>query len=135
VFEECFAVQSFLIHLSLSLSLIHLSLSFLLRPYIPLILSPPHPAPTQDAHQLTLLERSKIQFSLVDIQTEDSHSDAQGGLIGDVHLSLSPLRQGVSVADVYGVQDLHGKKVADVQISIRWKRPFKKTKELAENAL
>lgn len=84
--------------------------------------------------QLRLLQRSKLQLTLIDMKGEEL-DDANEGLIGEAFIALGDLAEGMSLMEVYNVKNKEGKKVADLQISMRWKNTFRKQRELGPRAL
>eukprot|EP01038_Epipyxis_sp_PR26KG_P008719 gene8719-11781_t len=85
--------------------------------------------------QMRLIERFKLQFSILDMKTEEQDATTEG-LIGEVYISLADLADGNPiVGEILNVKSSHGKKVAELQISIRWKYPLKRERELGPRAL
>lgn len=84
--------------------------------------------------QLRLLKRSRLQLTVVDMKGEENDDPAEG-LIGEVSISLGELAEGSPVMDLFSIKNADGQTVADLQISMRWKHPFRKQRELGPRAL
>ena len=91
------------------------------------------PIVTND-QQLRLLQRSKLQLTLIDLKGEELEDGAEG-LIGEVFVPLHELTEGIAVMDVFTIKNSEGRKAGDIQISMRWKNPFRKQRELGPRAL
>ena len=84
--------------------------------------------------QLRLLQRSKLQLTVIDIKGEEL-DDKNDGLIGEVFVSLSEIAEGISVMDIFNIKNDEGSKMGEIQLSMRWKHTFRKQRELGPNAL
>lgn len=91
------------------------------------------PAVTND-QQLRLMERSKLQVSVIDMKGEEL-DDKNQGLLGDIFISLAPLTDGSSIMDTFVVKNEHGNKVGELSLTMKWKYPLKKQRELGPRAL
>lgn len=90
------------------------------------------PMVTND-QQVRLLQRSKLQLNVIDMKGEDDEDGE--GFIGEVFISLSEIAEGVPLVDVFSVKDKDGKKAAEIQLSLRWKFPFKSQRDTGPQSL
>lgn len=91
------------------------------------------PMVTND-QQIRLLQRSKLQLTIIDMKGEEC-DDENEGLIGEVFIMLAEIAEGKSVIDCYSIKDKDGRKIADLQISMRWKYTYRMQRELGPRAL
>ena len=90
------------------------------------------PMVTND-QQIRLLQRSKLQLNVIDMKGEDDEDGE--GFIGEVFVSLSEIAEGAPLVDVFSIKDKDGKKAAEIQISLRWKFPFKNQRDTGPQSL
>jgi Ca2+-binding EF-hand superfamily protein len=86
-------------------------------------------------HQIRLLERSPLHIIIMDLKKEENVDPSIDGFVGEVTVSLAQLNDGLINNDTFSVRDRSGKKVADLELSIRWKHPLRKQRELGPRAL
>lgn len=86
-------------------------------------------------HQMRLLERSPLHIIIMDLKKEEHDDPSSDGFVGEVTVSLAQLSDGLINNDTFSVRDRSGKKVADLDLSIRWKHPLRKQRELGPRAL
>jgi Ca2+-binding EF-hand superfamily protein len=91
------------------------------------------PMVTND-QQIRLLQRSKLQLTIIDMKGEEC-DDENEGLIGEVFILLAEIAEGKSVIDCYSIKDKDGRKMAGLQISMRWKHTYRMQRELGPRAL
>jgi len=83
--------------------------------------------------QIRLLQRSKLQLNVIDMKGEDDEDGE--GFIGEVFISLSEIAEGAPLVDVFSIKDKDGKKAAEIQVSLRWKFPFKNQRDTGPQSL
>lgn len=84
--------------------------------------------------QLRLLQRSRLLLTVIDMRGEENDDPAEG-LLGECSVTLGELAEGHNVSDLFSVKNAEGKKVAELQLSMRWKHTFRKQRELGPRAL
>lgn len=91
------------------------------------------PMVTSD-QQLRLLQRSQLQLSLIDMRGEELDLKDEG-LIGEVFVKLAALADGSMITDTFNVKNTDGKNVAELFITLKWRHPLKKHRDLGPRAL
>lgn len=84
--------------------------------------------------QLRLLTRSQLQLSLIDMRGEELDMKDEG-LIGEVFVKLAALSDGAMITDTFNVKNTDGKNVAELYITLKWRHPLKKHRDLGPRAL
>jgi Ca2+-binding EF-hand superfamily protein len=93
------------------------------------------PIVTTDS-QLRLLSRSKLTFSVIDMEREESKSDENlGGIIGEADVSLAALHEGLAISDRFNLKDGRQNRCGEIFVTIKWRYPLRKQRELGPNAL
>lgn len=84
--------------------------------------------------QLRLLQRSKLQLSIIDMKGEELEMK-NDGLIGELFVALAALAEGSHIHDTFNVKDVDGKRVGELFITLKWKYSLKKERDLGPRAL
>jgi len=94
------------------------------------------PMVTND-QQLRLLQRSKLEISIIDMKGQEN-DDENEGLLGTVFVNLAEMADSMragGIEDTFSIKDAAGKRVADLKIALRWKHTFRRQRELGPRAL
>jgi Ca2+-binding EF-hand superfamily protein/FtsZ-binding cell division protein ZapB len=84
--------------------------------------------------QVRLLQRSQLQLSLIDMKGEELDLKDEG-LIGEVFIKLAPLAEGSQITDTFNVKNADGKNIAELYLTLKWKHPLKRHRDLGPRAL
>jgi Ca2+-binding EF-hand superfamily protein len=84
--------------------------------------------------QIRLLQRSQLQLSLIDMRGEELDAKSEG-LIGEVFVKLAALAEGAQITDTFNVKNVDGKNVAELYVTLKWKHPLKRHRDLGPRAL
>jgi hypothetical protein len=84
--------------------------------------------------QLRLIQRSKLLVTVIDLKGEELN-DNMNGLIGEASISMFDIGEGMSIMDIYSLKDRDGNKNGEIQLSLRWKLPFRRQRELGPRSL
>lgn len=82
--------------------------------------------------QLRLLQRSKLQLTVIDMKGEEDDAE---GFIGETIVSLAEVADGHQTSDTFSIKDAVDKKVGELSISIKWKYTFRRQRELGPRSL
>ena len=85
--------------------------------------------------QVRLLQRSTLNFFVMDIKKEEIDGDDSNGYMGEVQVSLASLGDGCNLNEKYNVKDNEGNVLGTLEVSLRWKNPFREQRELGPKAL
>ena len=55
--------------------------------------------------------------------------------IGEIYVPLKELAEGLPIMDIFPLKSSEGKNAGNLQISMRWKHPFRKSRELGPKSL
>ena len=84
--------------------------------------------------QVRLLQRSQLQLSVIDMKGEEMDMKDEG-LIGEVFVKLAALADGAQITDTFNVKNTDGKNIAELYITLKWKHPLKRHRDLGPRAL
>ncbi|KAJ1428031.1 hypothetical protein B484DRAFT_396992, partial [Ochromonadaceae sp. CCMP2298] len=84
--------------------------------------------------ELLLMQRTNLQLSVIDVKGMELDM-ADEGLIGEVYVKLASLAEGSAITDTFNVKNAEGKQVGELYITLRWKYPLRKQRDLGPLAL
>ena len=84
--------------------------------------------------QLRLLRRSQLQLSVIDMKAEEEEEEGEG-LLGEVNIKLDDLAEGKAIVSAFSIKDSSSKRIAEIELSLRWKSPLRIERELGPMAL
>ena len=79
------------------------------------------------SHTLTLLTNAIFSYSILNILYYLK--------LGEIYVPLKELAEGLPITDIYPLKNESGKPCGNLQISLRWKQPFRRSRELGPRSL
>ncbi|RYH12466.1 hypothetical protein EON65_38255 [archaeon] len=85
--------------------------------------------------QLRLMMRTKLQLNVVNMKEEDNKQDDSYGLIGEVFVNMAEICDGKTISDAFLVKDRLGKPKGELVLTVKWRYPLRKQRELGPRSL